>query len=114
MKITQASYMDDDVIVPGILVKRFLRKPIFYACNLSCGWNSQVIDKDEQRNVINTTPHDRFYLTIPEAQRSIIKTLQGCIAGHYYCRSILEQSLKLIIHQQSEIEALKTKKLESR
>ena len=48
MKIIQASYKDDGVIVPGILVKRFLRKPVFYAADPNCGWHSQVITKQNK------------------------------------------------------------------
>lgn len=53
MKVSKASYMDDGVTVPGILVKRFLRKPVFYAADPSCGWNSQAITKAEQGKVVN-------------------------------------------------------------
>ncbi|MBQ8245812.1 MAG: hypothetical protein IJZ42_01650 [Lachnospiraceae bacterium] len=52
MKICKASYMDDGVTIPGVLVERFLRKPVFYAADPSCGWNSQVITKTEQSKVV--------------------------------------------------------------
>ena len=52
MKISKASYVDDGVTISGVLVKRFLRKPVFYAADPSCGWDSQVITKAEQGKVV--------------------------------------------------------------
>ena len=52
MKICKASYMDDGVTIPGVLVKRFLRRPVFYAADPSCGWDSQVIYKSKENKVV--------------------------------------------------------------
>lgn len=52
MKVSKATYMDDGVTIPGILIKRFLRKPVFYAADPDCGWASQVITKTEKSKVI--------------------------------------------------------------
>lgn len=113
MKTTRAYYNDKGVMVPGILMERFLRKPIFYAVDPTCGWESHVISKFEQRNLFNIDPiadYSRlFNYTMPEGQRRIIQTLQDCVERKCYSTSILEESLKLILHQQSEIEKLKAK-----
>ena len=37
MKVNKATYTDDDVTIPGVLVKRFLRKPVFYAAVVLLG-----------------------------------------------------------------------------
>lgn len=52
MKISQAIYIDDGAVIPGVLVKRFLRKPVFYTDDPSCGWDSQVITKAEKSKVV--------------------------------------------------------------
>ena len=52
MKIRKASYMDDDITIPGVLVERFLHKPVFYAASPNCGWDRQVITKSEKSKVI--------------------------------------------------------------
>lgn len=51
MKIQKATYDDDSVKVPGVLVERFLRKPIFYAVDNQCGWNLQIIEKTDWHKV---------------------------------------------------------------
>ncbi|MBQ8248066.1 MAG: hypothetical protein IJZ42_13140 [Lachnospiraceae bacterium] len=111
MKTTRAYYNDNGVMVPGILMEGFFRKPIFYAVDPSCSWESQVISKFEQRNVLNiSVDHSHlFNYTMPEGQRRIVQTLQDCIERKCYSVSIYEESLKLILHQQSEIEKLKAK-----
>ncbi len=52
MKTYKAFYMDDGVSVPGVLVKRFLRKPVFLASDTRCGWQKQIITKKETKNVV--------------------------------------------------------------
>lgn len=52
MKACKASYDDDGVLISGILVKRFFRKPVFYAVDPNCGWDSQVINKSEECKII--------------------------------------------------------------
>ena len=52
MKITRASYIDDGVAVPGILVKRLFRRPVFYSADSRCGWDSQKITKEEEKNLV--------------------------------------------------------------
>ena len=43
MKVKRAYLNDDGANIPGLLIKRFLRKPVFYPFNESCGFTSQVI-----------------------------------------------------------------------
>lgn len=51
MKISKATYMDDGLVIWGVLVERFLRKPVFYASDPRCGWNRQVITKAEEGKI---------------------------------------------------------------
>ena len=51
MKINKASYLDDDSVIWGVLVERFLRKPVFYAADPRCGWDHQVITKAEEGKI---------------------------------------------------------------
>lgn len=52
MKVSKASYLDDAVSVSGVLIERFLRRPVFYAFDESCGWKSQVITKAQKDKVV--------------------------------------------------------------
>ena len=52
MKIFKATYMDDGIYVPGVLIERPLHKPVFYAADSNCGWDAQVITKAEESNVM--------------------------------------------------------------
>lgn len=51
MKITRMCYNDDGALIPGILIQCAFRKPVFYAVEPSCGWNSQIITNDEKKNL---------------------------------------------------------------
>lgn len=52
MKVSKASYLDDGVSVPDVLIERFLRRPVFYAFNENCGWHSQVITKSQKDKIV--------------------------------------------------------------
>lgn len=52
MKVKRAGYMDDGVVVPGVIIKRLFRRPVFFSADGRCGWDSQVIYKDNEKNVI--------------------------------------------------------------
>lgn len=52
MKVKRASYMDDDILIPGVLIERLFRRPVFFSADARCGWESQVIYKEHQSKVI--------------------------------------------------------------
>lgn len=90
MKICKASYMDDGVAIPGVLVKRFLRKPVFYAADPSCGWNSQVITKAEQGKIVEWigrpgTGKSRYFCNTEGAAQSpneaYREAIKACVAS---------------------------------
>ena len=65
MRVNKASYLDDGINIPGVLIERFLRKPIFYSSDLRCGWDSQKITKKENDKVvvwIGTSHAGKFYV----------------------------------------------------
>ena len=70
MKVCKASYVDDGVLISGIFVKRFFRKPVFYAVDPYCGWDSQVINNksEECKIIINATPVPN-YEELKDAER---------------------------------------------
>ncbi len=47
MKVSKAYYNDDNILVEGHLIERFMRKPIFYPFDSRCGFTSQTITKRE-------------------------------------------------------------------
>ena len=47
-----ASFLPDGLPLPGVLVKRFLRRPVFYAADTNCSLAPIVIDKLSEPNVI--------------------------------------------------------------
>lgn len=51
MTAKEAWYIDDGVVVEGILIQRFLHHPVFFPRDLVCGFFSQKIF----RNDIGTT-----------------------------------------------------------
>lgn len=56
MKVKKVYLNDDGVLIPGHLVKRIFRKPVFFPFDEDCGFNSQVIyDKNAvlEKNTTN-------------------------------------------------------------
>lgn len=47
MKVTRIYYNDDDILIPGHLIERAFRKPVFYPFERKCGFGCQyIMDKD--------------------------------------------------------------------
>lgn len=53
MKVTRMGYVDDGVAILGLLIERVMRKPVFVSMEPSCGWDRQLITKDERKNLIS-------------------------------------------------------------
>lgn len=51
MKTTMMRYNDDGALVPGLLIERFLRKPVFVSIDPGCGWERQTITKSNYNNL---------------------------------------------------------------
>jgi len=52
MKVKRASYKDDDILIPGVLIERLFRRPVFYSADARCGWQSQEIYKQHKDKVV--------------------------------------------------------------
>ena len=47
MKVTRIYYNDDDILIPGHLMERAFRKPVFYPFERKCGFGCQyIMDKN--------------------------------------------------------------------
>lgn len=57
MKVTRMCYNDDGVLIPGVLVERALRKPVFFSIEPRCGWSRQSITKAEKDNLFPYTDY---------------------------------------------------------
>ena len=53
MKVTRMGYIDDGVAILGLLIERTLRKPVFVSMDPGCGWDRQIITKNERNNLIS-------------------------------------------------------------
>lgn len=72
MKAKRASYIDDDILIPGVLIERLFRRPVFYSADARCGWESQVIYKEDQGKVIvwaGTPQPGKSYYYDPKADK---------------------------------------------
>lgn len=65
MKVKRAGYIDDGIFVPGVVITRLFRKPVFYSVDARCGWQSQVIYKGMKKNLVtwDNTPQPANALT---------------------------------------------------
>ena len=52
MRVSKALYLDDGVSVSGVLVKRFLHRPVFFSLESNCGWHSQIITKSQKDRIV--------------------------------------------------------------
>lgn len=43
MKVRRVYYNDDSILIPGHLVERRFRKPVFYPFEVKCGFDSEII-----------------------------------------------------------------------
>ena len=75
MKVFKANYLDDSVSVSGVLIKRFLRRPVFYAFDEGCGWHYQVITKQNKA--------------------AVVIMLGGCGSGKARCFDVVQRSEKM-------------------
>ena len=56
MKTTAMYYNDDGCYVPGVLICRFLHKPLFVSTDHACGWTRQTINKKNKQNLYINVP----------------------------------------------------------
>lgn len=64
--------MDDGILIPGVLIERLFRRPVFYSADARCGWVSQVIYKENKDKVIvwaGTPQPRRSFYCAPKADK---------------------------------------------
>lgn len=47
-RVTRVFYNDDGVELPGLLVQRPFRRPVFFPFEAACGFDSQIIYKENE------------------------------------------------------------------
>lgn len=73
MEIKRIYYNDDNILVPGHLIRRKFRKPVFYPFNGKCGFDYEVVGN--KRLIIEYTKeaYRKFYkTTYPEGTRIVL------------------------------------------
>lgn len=61
MKVSKVYYNDDGILVPGHLVTRIMRKPIFFPFDPRCGFSSQRISKREELVEYSQSAYRAFF-----------------------------------------------------
>ena len=77
--------MDDDVLIPGVLIERLFRRPVFYSADARCGWESQEIYKEHKDKVVvweGTPQAGKSYFCDPDGMSDAKK---DCLA---YLKSV--------------------------
>lgn len=69
MKKTNMFYLDSGVYIPGVLIERKLRRPVFVASDPNCGWHKQKIYPDNRRNLVIQPPKSPFEMLIKAENR---------------------------------------------
>ena len=47
MEVTRVYYNDDSILIPGHLIKKRFRKPVFYPFERKCGFDYETINDEE-------------------------------------------------------------------
>lgn len=61
MKVSRVYYNDDDILVPGHLIRRLFHRPVFFPFERKCGFSYQIITKKDQVLPLNKTVEREFY-----------------------------------------------------
>ena len=61
MHISRAYYNDDSILLPGILIKRFLKRSIFAPCDPECGFDYQYVTEKERIIRYDKKSYAEFY-----------------------------------------------------
>lgn len=73
MKVKRIYYNDDDILIPGHLIIRRFRKPVFYPFGNKCGFSYETIHNEELLIEYSRESYRRFYKdTYPEGTRVLL------------------------------------------
>ena len=70
MKVSRVYYNDDDILVPGHLIRRLFHRPVFFPFERKCGFSYQIIHKKESLLPLKKAVEREFYkAAYPEGTR---------------------------------------------
>ena len=70
MKVSRVYYNDDDILVPGHLIRRLFHRPVFFPFERKCGFSYQIIHKKESLFPLKKAVEREFYkAAYPEGTR---------------------------------------------
>lgn len=73
MKVKCVYYNDDDILIPGHLIIRRFRKPVFYPFSNECGFSYEIISNEDLIVEYSTEVYRQFYKdTYPEGTRILL------------------------------------------
>ena len=73
MEVTRVYYNDDGILIPGHLIRRKFRKPVFYPVERKCGFDDETISDEELIVGYSQEAYRRFYKdTYPEGTRILL------------------------------------------
>lgn len=61
MKVSRVYYNDDDILVPGHLIRRLFHRPVFFPFERKCGFSYQIITKKELVFPLKSSVEKEFY-----------------------------------------------------
>ena len=78
MEVKRVYFNDDDILVPGHLIKRRFRKPVFYPFERRCGFDYEIISNKELIVEYSTESYRKFYKdTYPEGTRIVLVEMKN-------------------------------------
>ena len=78
MKVKRIYYNADDILIPGHLIIRRFRKPVFYPFGNKCGFSYETIHNEELLIEYSREAYRRFYKdTYPEGTRVLLVEMKN-------------------------------------
>ena len=73
MEVKRVYYNDDDILIPGHLIKRRFRKPVFYPFDMRSGFVNEIVNNENLIVEYSTEAYRKFYKdTYPEGTRIVL------------------------------------------
>ena len=73
MEVKRVYYNDDDILIPGHLIKRRFRKPVFYPFDMRSGFCNEIVNNKNLIVEYSTEAYGKFYKdTYPKGTRIVL------------------------------------------
>ena len=73
MEVKRVYYNDDDILIPGHLIKRRFRKPVFYPFDMRSGFGNEIVNNENLIVEYSTEAYRKFYKdTYSEGTRIVL------------------------------------------